>query len=54
MYRLAINRSKGDFCCPFGWIIEAQAGAFWSFEGHDLINIYLVFHALKFEKGGLQ
>ena len=50
MYQLATNQSKADFCCPFGWIIAAQGGAFWSLKADDLINIYLIFHALKFQK----
>jgi len=38
------------FILSFGWIIAAQGGAFWSFTVGGLINIYLIFHALKLHK----
>jgi len=50
MHRLAVDRSKGDFYCAFSWLIAAQGGASWSIRANDLINVYLIFYALKFQK----
>jgi len=50
LFQLALNRVNRCFPCPFGWIKAAQGGALEGLWACELINIYVFFHVLKFQK----